>query len=55
MSLSLHLDCSACVCCLVVMVYHFSRLEGGTVVVADMLFYSFMKAFVYIALVLETF
>lgn len=55
MGLSLLLDCFAWICCLVGMVQHLSGLEGGTIVVADMLFYNFMKAFVYIALVLETF
>lgn len=52
---SLHLDCFACFCCFVGMVHHLSWLEGGTLLEVGMHFYNFMKAFVYIALVLETF
>lgn len=45
-----------CLCLsLVGMVHGLSGLEGGIIEVVDMLFYHFMKAFVYIALVLETF
>lgn len=51
----MHLDCFACVCCLVGMVHSLSGLEGDITEVVDMLFYHFTKAFVYIALVLETF